>query len=304
MPLSARANQTFEATALGASPSDLGSSRPLGPVAPGIARARRAAASALAVLAVAGSAAGCAAASSGSAATPGATGTPAGASGTPAGTGSTPSSASSPGSPGSGSWCTGRAAQAGAAYRQRLRPGPGPGRRPVRRLRPQGWVAGAGRIMATSDGGASWTRQYTGSAALDQVDFIDGEHGWAAGGDTLLRTVNGGATWTALAEPCQGELTSIHFVSPALGYAVAAATVATPAACRGRHVRAGHRRLTASHHRRRRDLDAGVTPRRQPAERLLRQRRRRLPRHPRPHLADHRRRPELDARADRAGRAE
>ena len=77
--------------------------------------------------------------------------------------------------------------------------------------------------MATSDGGASWTRQYAGEADLDQVDFIDGEHGWAAGGDTLLRTANGGASWTALAEPCPGDLDSVHFVSPALGYAVAAA---------------------------------------------------------------------------------
>jgi photosystem II stability/assembly factor-like uncharacterized protein len=86
-----------------------------------------------------------------------------------------------------------------------------------------GWVAGAGRIMATSDGGGSWTRQYAGPADLDQVDFIDGQHGWAAGGDTLLRTTDGGGSWTALAEPCQGELSSVHFVSPTLGYAVAAA---------------------------------------------------------------------------------
>ena len=76
--------------------------------------------------------------------------------------------------------------------------------------------------MATSDGGASWTRQYAGTADLDQVDFIDGQHGWAAGGGSLLRTTDGGASWTALPEPCQGELTSVHFVSPALGYAVAA----------------------------------------------------------------------------------
>ena len=76
--------------------------------------------------------------------------------------------------------------------------------------------------MATSNGGASWSRQYAGQAALDQVDFIDGQHGWAAGGDTLLRTSDGGASWAALAEPCQGQLTSVHFVSPAVGYAVAA----------------------------------------------------------------------------------
>jgi len=84
-----------------------------------------------------------------------------------------------------------------------------------------GWVVGAGAILATTDGGRTWTRQYSGAAALDQVDFTDAEHGWAAGRDTLLRTLNGGATWTALPEPCQGELSSVHFVSPALGYAVA-----------------------------------------------------------------------------------
>jgi hypothetical protein len=84
-------------------------------------------------------------------------------------------------------------------------------------------VAGAGRIMATTDAGRTWTRQYSGTAALDQVDFTDDQDGWAAGGGTLLRTTDGGATWTALKEPCQGELNAIHFVSPALGYAVAAA---------------------------------------------------------------------------------
>jgi photosystem II stability/assembly factor-like uncharacterized protein len=77
--------------------------------------------------------------------------------------------------------------------------------------------------MATIDGGAHWTRQYAGPADLDQVDFIDAQYGWAAGGGSLLRTVDGGASWTALAEPCQGDLDSVHFISPTLGYAVAAA---------------------------------------------------------------------------------
>jgi photosystem II stability/assembly factor-like uncharacterized protein len=84
--------------------------------------------------------------------------------------------------------------------------------------------------MATTDGGTSWTRQYAGPADLDQVDFIDAQHGWAAGGDSLLRTTDGGGSWTALAAPCQGRLTSVHFVSPAVGYAVAAKTAANAAA--------------------------------------------------------------------------
>ena len=76
--------------------------------------------------------------------------------------------------------------------------------------------------MATSDGGASWTRQYAGPADLDQVDFIDGEHGWAAGGDTLLRTTNGGASWTRW--PSRARASSARSTSsrPPLGYAVAA----------------------------------------------------------------------------------
>jgi Photosynthesis system II assembly factor YCF48 len=89
-----------------------------------------------------------------------------------------------------------------------------------------GWVAGDGRILATSDGGQSWTRQYSGSGELDQVDFTDAAHGWAVGPGTLLRTANGGASWTALREPRLGghclAVASVHFVSPAAGYAVAA----------------------------------------------------------------------------------
>jgi photosystem II stability/assembly factor-like uncharacterized protein len=93
-----------------------------------------------------------------------------------------------------------------------------------------GWAAGNGRILATSDGGHSWIRQYAGPAALYQVDFTDAAHGWAVGKNVLLRTTDGGSTWTAVAEPalgaagpgapCQG-IDTVHFVSPSIGYAVA-----------------------------------------------------------------------------------
>ena len=85
-----------------------------------------------------------------------------------------------------------------------------------------GWAAGNGRILATSDGGRSWTRQYAGPAALYQVDFTDTAHGWAVGKNALLRTTDGGATWTAVGGPaqCQG-IDTVHFVSPGVGYAVA-----------------------------------------------------------------------------------
>ena len=84
----------------------------------------------------------------------------------------------------------------------------------------QGWAVGAGRVLATTDGGQTWTRQYSGPAALDQVDFIDARHGWAAGTSGLLRTTDGGATWTSVGDPC-GAIRSVHFVTPGVGYAVA-----------------------------------------------------------------------------------
>jgi photosystem II stability/assembly factor-like uncharacterized protein len=91
-----------------------------------------------------------------------------------------------------------------------------------------GWAAGAGRILATSDGGRTWTRQYAGSAVLNQLDFTGTADGWAVGPAALLRTTDGGARWTALGQPrldgrCQA-VSSVHFVSPDLGYAIADST--------------------------------------------------------------------------------
>ena len=101
-----------------------------------------------------------------------------------------------------------------------------------------GWVAGAGRIMATSDGGRSWARQYAGPAALDEVDFTDSAHGWAAGPGALLRTTDGGAHWTSLGLPrVSGQCLaagSVHFLSPTAGYAVASlGPPSTPAGSTG-----------------------------------------------------------------------
>ena len=165
-----------------------------------------------------------------------------------------------------------------------------------------GWAAGAGRIMATSDGGRTWARQYSGTAALQQLDFTDAAHGWAAGQGTLLRTTDGGATWTALPAPqlnghCQA-LSSVHFVSPDLGYAIAAGSGRR----QYRHGRAGRRRAAAAHHRRRHDLGAGSRRAGRAAGRLLQQSARRVRRRSRPDLAHHRRRGDLVAGVHRAGR--
>ena len=54
-----------------------------------------------------------------------------------------------------------------------------------------------GAVLATSDGGATWTRQAGTAAVLLGVGMSAGGSGWAWGErGTVLRTVDGGATWT------------------------------------------------------------------------------------------------------------
>ena len=60
----------------------------------------------------------------------------------------------------------------------------------------RGWAAGRGAIIATTDGGATWTQQYEGRADIRSLEFADERHGWAVASDSLLRTADGGATWS------------------------------------------------------------------------------------------------------------
>jgi photosystem II stability/assembly factor-like uncharacterized protein len=61
------------------------------------------------------------------------------------------------------------------------------------------WAVGQGpdgsaSILATSDGGTSWTQQApNGAFALDAVAFANADAGWAGGSGGLLATVDGGA---------------------------------------------------------------------------------------------------------------
>ena len=158
----------------------------------------------LAALAAAGLLGGCAVASSGQP------------------TGSGPGSASAARCAGSGGMGSGGMGSGGAS----------PGAAPLQAMQftgdGHGWVAGAGRILATSDGGRTWAAQYTGPAAIGQLDFTGASDGWAVGPGALLHTTDGGASWTALGEPRVNghclSVSSVHFVSPVLGYAIAGTT--------------------------------------------------------------------------------
>lgn len=92
-----------------------------------------------------------------------------------------------------------------------------------------GWAAGqSGIILHTSDGGATWSFQTSGTTQpLLDIAFWDANNGWAAGGNaTLLRTTNGGTTWTAVNLPNPSyfgnnlDLYAISLTGPSDGWAV------------------------------------------------------------------------------------
>src|SRR5665213_757014 len=84
-----------------------------------------------------------------------------------------------------------------------------------------GWVAGVDGILATTDGGRHWVRQFVANApGFASVDFVDAAHGWAVGSGEFIATVDGGRHWRRLPEACP-ELDSVHFVNPNVGFAVA-----------------------------------------------------------------------------------
>ena len=68
------------------------------------------------------------------------------------------------------------------------------------------WISGEfGTILASTDGGNTWTQQKTGlETTLFGVDFKDTKTGLVVGIDSvILRTEDGGETWTPLRSPFQ-----------------------------------------------------------------------------------------------------
>jgi photosystem II stability/assembly factor-like uncharacterized protein len=65
--------------------------------------------------------------------------------------------------------------------------------------RQHGWAAGAGGLLATADGGRTWTAVYRGPLQIWGIQFLDGRWGAGLSGAGLVRTQNGGRTWRTLA---------------------------------------------------------------------------------------------------------
>ncbi|HKS12274.1 MAG TPA: YCF48-related protein [Pseudomonas sp.] len=74
----------------------------------------------------------------------------------------------------------------------------------------RGWAVGHdAQILATSDGGATWTRQFedlSREAPLLDVVFLDAQHGFTVGAyGALLETLDGGQHWQDVAERLDNE---------------------------------------------------------------------------------------------------
>lgn len=92
-----------------------------------------------------------------------------------------------------------------------------------------GWIASShGRVLATSDGGRSWTvgphvQPVTPIPRIVAVDFADAELGWAVGGDLeLYRTRDGGETWETTGRFGFGTPVLLELLPGGVGWAVAA----------------------------------------------------------------------------------
>ena len=91
---------------------------------------------------------------------------------------------------------------------------------------PNGWAVGfGGTIVHTSDGGATWAPQTSGTDnALFSVEFTDALNGWAVGDlGTIVHTSDGGATWVTQPNPVSGTmiaLFSVEFTDASNGWAV------------------------------------------------------------------------------------
>jgi photosystem II stability/assembly factor-like uncharacterized protein len=86
-----------------------------------------------------------------------------------------------------------------------------------------GWVAGAGGIWATADGGARWHQQVVAPAQHYQLAALDAQHVWATADGDLLRTRDGGHHWERAAV-AQGTVRQLSAVAPETVYALVAAS--------------------------------------------------------------------------------
>lgn len=85
------------------------------------------------------------------------------------------------------------------------------------------WAVGNyGAIMKTTNGGATWQRQVSGTnSVLHSIDALDANTAWVCGEDnTVLRTVDGGLTWTPLYPDVPGDFNGVSAVNDQVAWVV------------------------------------------------------------------------------------
>lgn len=59
-----------------------------------------------------------------------------------------------------------------------------------------GWIVeGEGEVLATHDGGKTWSLALAAKQSLAAGTFVDSTHGWVVGNQTIWATANGGKSW-------------------------------------------------------------------------------------------------------------
>ena len=85
-----------------------------------------------------------------------------------------------------------------------------------------GWAVGSNAILRTTNGGATWTSQTSGTThSLRGVSFTDSDNGTAVGyNGTILRTTDGGTTWSSQTSGTTNNLLGVCFTDSYNGTAV------------------------------------------------------------------------------------
>src|SRR5438105_8214606 len=87
----------------------------------------------------------------------------------------------------------------------------------------KGWVAFGNTvsttILATSDGGHSWTELSSTPTEVKSVDFISASQGWMSTAEGLFTTVDGGYSWEKVGSGLP-EGARVRFIDAIAGWAV------------------------------------------------------------------------------------
>ncbi|MEK6323225.1 MAG: YCF48-related protein [Acidobacteriota bacterium] len=79
-------------------------------------------------------------------------------------------------------------------------------------------VGDRGLILASTDGGATWREQHSGSATQLFHLSLRGEHGWVVGtGGVILHTDNGGRNWYPQRSGVNEDLNRVYMVTDRVG---------------------------------------------------------------------------------------